>query len=114
MLGMALLDISETHGTASVWLVSHTGNAVAGHTNAVVFDAAGLDWCKVDGMLADRYVFLTKRSESLDAPIRELDLLPCDAVAFATEVGDTQENLSEIFEQYRQHAGNPICSTPRG
>jgi hypothetical protein len=112
MLGLALLDVSETHGTVTVWLTSRTGAAVAGHTNAVVFEAAGLDWRRVDGMLADRYVFLTKRSEAVEGPIQDLDLLPCDALAFAHEVEDMQQKLSEIFGQYREQPGKQDLADP--
>lgn len=112
MRGLAVLDVSEAHGTVTIWLTSRIGAAVTGHTNAVVFDAAGLDWLRVEGMLADRYVFLTKRTEAAEGPIRDLDLLPCDAVCFANEVEDTQQVLTEIFEQYREQPGKQDLAEP--
>ena len=112
MLGLALLDVSEAHGTVTVWLTSRIGTAVAGHTNAVVFDAAGLDWLRVEGMLADRYVFLTKRTEAAEGPIRSLGLDACDAVGFANEVEETQQKLFEIFEQYRKQPGKQDLVEP--
>lgn len=112
MLGLALLDVSETHGTVTVWLISRISKALAGHTNAVVMDAENLDWRRVDGMLADRYVFLTKRTETAEGQIRDLDLLPCDGIAFAGEVESTQRKLAEIFEQYRERSGNHDLADP--
>ena len=70
---------------------------------------------RVDGMLADRYVFLTKRTEAVGGPIRDLGLLPCDAVCFANEIEDTQQKLLGIFEQYREpsrEAGCPLTLEP--
>jgi hypothetical protein len=112
MLGLALLDVSQTHGTVTVWLTSRIGATVAGHTNAVAFDADGLDWRRVDGILADRYVFLTKRSQSVETPLQDLDLFPCDAVAFANEVEDAQKKLFEVFQQHREQPGRQDLVEP--
>jgi hypothetical protein len=112
MLGLALLDVSEAQGSVTVWLTSHTGTAVAGHTNAAVFDSEGLDWRRVEGMLADRYVFLTKRTEAAVGPVGVLGLIPCDAVGFAYEVEDTQQQLLGIFQKYRERPGKQDLVEP--
>ena len=112
MLGLAVLDVSKTHGTVTVWLTSGISTGTAGHTNAVVFDALGLNWRRVDGMLADRYVFLTKRTDAAGRPIRDLGVHPGNGVHFADEVEATQQHLSDIFEQYREQPGKQNLIDP--
>lgn len=113
MLGFATLDFDRQQAKVTVWLTSRTTTSAAGHTNAVVFDTLGLDWRRVKGMLADRYVFLTRRADVSWRSLRDLRLSPCDAIALAEEVAETQQGLFGVFERYRDQPGKQDLVEPQ-
>lgn len=113
MLGFATVDFARDQNKVTVWLTSRITTSRAGHTNAVVFDTIGLDWRRVKGMLADRYVFLTTRADESLQPLRDLKLAPCDASTLAGEVAETQRELFEVFERYRDQPGKQDLVEPQ-
>jgi hypothetical protein len=105
MLGFATVDVSRDAESLTIWLTSQIGPNAAGHTNAVTFALDGtFDSVRAEGMVADRYVVVTDRTELSHPLVADWGVSPCDVDLLALEIIAGQGKLLDAIGKGAQPA----------
>jgi hypothetical protein len=112
VLGFATADVSKKDGVLMIWLTPPMEGGVT-HTNAVTFPhgdsfQAQLAW----GMLVDRYVVLTARTNAADPVFDGWDVAPADIDTLVAEVRRTQDAVLDAVTAQRGQRGKGVLAEP--